>query len=197
MQRLNDDSLDTLFRTARTFSAWLHQPVSDQTLQQLYELAKLGPTASNSQPMRLVFVKSPEAKQRLLPALAAGNVDKVMAAPVTAIVAMDRQFYRRMPELFPHAAGLDQQFAAMAPEQLQTMLLRNASLQGGYLIMAARSLGLDCGPMSGFDQQAVDSEFFAGTSIESNFLCNLGYGNPARLHPRNPRLEFTEACRVV
>lgn len=196
MQRIDDESLNTLFRTARTFAYWLNQSVSDETLQQLYDLAKMPPTASNSQPMRLVFVKSAAAKERLRPALDAGNVDKVMAAPVTAIVAMDRQFYEALPQLSPHSTGLKDYFAALPADKLETVLLRNSSLQGAYLILAARALGLDCGPMSGFNNALVDTEFFAGTSIRSNFLCNLGYGNPARLHPRNPRLDFSTACKI-
>jgi len=190
-----DAALDLIFREARTFSAWQDRPVETETLRAVWDLAKLGPTSANASPGRVVFVATPDGKERLKPCLNAGNVDQTMSAPVTAIVAHDMEFYERLPELFPQTdarswfIGNDELIAGTA--------FRNGSLQGAYLMLAARSLGLDCGPMSGFDTAAVDREFFAGTSIKSNFLCNLGYGDRTKLHPRNPRLSFDDACQVV
>jgi len=191
-----NDGLDLIFRNARTHSAWLNQPVDDALLQQVYDLAKMGPTSANMCPMRIVFVKSREAKERLKPALAAGNVDKTMAAPVTAIIGMDIRFYEKLPKLFPHADAKSW-FKDLPENVLEYTALRNGSLQGAYFILAARSLGLDCGPMSGFDNAKVDAAFFAGTTVKSNFLCNLGHGDASKLHPRSPRLAFEEACKVV
>jgi 3-hydroxypropanoate dehydrogenase len=196
MTPMNHDALDQLFRTARTYSAWRDVPVGDDTLRRLYDLMKWGPTSANLGPARIVFVRSAEAKQRLLPTLSAGNVDKVKAAPVTAIIAMDLAFYEQQPKLFAHNPKMREVFAA-SPVLAETTALRNSSLQGAYLMLAARSLGLDCGPMSGFVNAKVDAEFFAGGSLKSNFLCNLGYGDPARLRPRLPRLSFEEACSIV
>jgi 3-hydroxypropanoate dehydrogenase len=156
----------------------------------------MGPTSANMSPMRIVFVKSPAGKERLKPALSAGNLDKTMAAPVTAIFAMDVKFFELLPKLFPHADAKSW-FKDMPPAALETQALRNGSLQAAYFMLAARSLGLDCGPMSGFDNAKVDAEFFAGTTVKSNFLCNLGYGDATKLYPRSPRLEFDEACQVV
>jgi nitroreductase len=184
-----------LFLQARTFSAWQDQPVSDELLERLYELLRWGPTGANCCPMRVVFVKSTEAKERLRPCLSPGNVDKTMGAPVTAIVAADMEFYERLPALFPHADARSW-YAGNAPLAASTATL-NASLQGAYLIMAARALGLDCGPMAGFDKEKTDAAFFAGTAVRSIFLCNLGYGDGAKLHPRLPRLPFVDACRIV
>ena len=206
---LNDAGLDLLFRKARTHNGWLEQPVSDDTLRQLYELMKWGPTSANSSPARIVFVRTREGKERLRPALAAGNVEKVMTAPVTAIIAYDLQFYGKLPRLFPHRPALREQFAA-APDLVEVTARRNSSLQGAYLMMAARALGLDCGPLSGFDHAIVDSAFFGGGApcddceqefipkghVKSNFMCNLGYGDPAQLFPRLPRLAFDEACTL-
>ncbi|WP_017773629.1 malonic semialdehyde reductase [Paraburkholderia kururiensis] len=192
---LSDDTLDQLFRKARTHSVWRDEPVDDALLHRIVELALLGPTSANSSPGRFVFVKSREAKERLRPALAPGNVDKTMAAPVTVIVGMDMAFYEHLPKLFPHAdarswfAGNDAAIADTA--------FRNASLQGAYLIVAARAFGLDAGPMSGFDKAKVDAAFFAGTTVKSNFLINLGHGDASALHPRNPRLSFDEAAKIV
>ncbi len=188
-------SLDQLFLEARTHNTWLDEPVSDATLHELHDLVKWGPTAVNGSPLRVVFVRSAEAKARLLAAVSPGNVDKVKAAPVTAILAQDLEFYEKLPRLFPHA-DLKAMFASR-PEAAREMAFRNSSLQGGYFILAARALGLDCGPMSGFDNAALDEAFFKGTSWKSNFICNLGYGDPGKLHPRLPRLEFDEACRIV
>jgi 3-hydroxypropanoate dehydrogenase len=195
-EKLSEAALDQLFRSARTYNAWLPKDVSDEQLHQLYELAKFGPTSANSSPMRLVFVKSQEAKAALSPFLSEGNRAKTMAAPVTAIVATDHAFYEKLPQLFPHADARSW-FAGNQP-LIDVTAFRNGSLQGAYLIMAARSLGLDCGPMSGFDNAGVDGAFFAGTTIKSNFLINIGYGDASRdLFPRSPRLSFDEACRIA
>jgi 3-hydroxypropanoate dehydrogenase len=196
MPASSDDSLDLLFRKARTHNAWLDKPVDDTLLARIYDLAKMGPTSANMSPMRIVFVKSQAAKERLKPALMGGNVDKTMSAPVTAIIAMDLHAYEHLPRLFPHA-DLKAHFKTMPETVLESMALRNSSLQGAYFILAARSLGLDCGPMSGFDNAKVDAEFFAGTTIKSNFLCNLGYGDSNKLYPRTPRLDFAEACQIL
>ena len=193
---LGGDQLDLIFRKARTHSAWLDKPVDDALLRQVYDLAKLGPTSANMSPMRIVFVKSREAKERLKPALDAGNVNKTMAAPATAIIGMDIRFYEKLPQLFPHADA-KAWFKDLPENVLEYIALRNGSLQGAYFILAARALGLDCGPMSGFDNAKADAAFFAGTTVKSNFLCNLGYGDASKLHPRSPRLTFEEACKVV
>lgn len=188
-------ALDQLFRQARTHSRFLDRAVPDELLRQAWDLARMGPTAANSQPARVVFVKGAEAKARLKPALAPGNVDKTMAAPVTAIVAGDLEFYEKLPKTFPHADARAWYVGNQA--LIAETAFRNASLQGAYLMLALRSLGLDCGPMSGFDAAKVDAAFFAGTPVKSNFLINIGYGDPAALHPRNPRLDFDEACRIA
>ena len=193
---LSDESLERLFLQARTHNGWLDAPVDDALLRRVYELARLGPTAANSVPGRFVFVRSAAAKERLRPALAAGNVDKTMAAPATVIVAYDEAFHTRMPELFPARPQMGETLAAMPADKRDWMLLQNASLQAGYLIMAARALGLDCGPMGGFDRAAVDRAFFEGTPWKSILLVNLGHGDPAKLHPRNPRLAFEQAARI-
>lgn len=193
--QLDERSLDTLFRNARTHSAWLDKPIDDDLLIKLYELMKWGPTSANSSPARLVFVKSPAAKERLLPAMIPSNADKTLSAPVTVIVAQDHEFYEQLPRLFPHTDA--RAWFAGNSALIDTTAFRNASLQGAYLIIAARALGLDAGPMSGFDNAKVDAEFFSGTKIRSNFLINLGYGDANKLHPRNPRLRFDEAARIV
>jgi 3-hydroxypropanoate dehydrogenase len=191
---LSETALDQLFRTARTFRGWRDQPVSDETLRAVYDLMKWGPTASNSSPARIVFVKSPAAKERLKPALDAGNIEKTMAAPATAIVAYDLEFHTKMPVLSP---GTDVKKTFIdQPDVTLATATRNGSLQGAYLMLAARALGLDCGPMSGFDNAKIDAAFFPGGTIKSNFLCNLGYGDPEKLRPRGPRLSFDEACRI-
>jgi 3-hydroxypropanoate dehydrogenase len=192
---LDAHALDTLFRTARTHNGFDGRPVSDETLRALYDLLKWGPTAANSCPGRFVFVKSPEGKARLRPALAPGNLDKTMAAPVTAIIAYDLEFYEHLPKLFPHTDARSW-FQGKPEEHIRSNAFRGGTLQGAYLIIAARALGLDCGPMGGFDNAAVDAAFFPGGKVRSNFLCNLGYGDPAKLRPRNPRLAFEEACRI-
>ena len=206
---LGNAVLDQLFREARSHSFWLERAVTDDTLRQIYELVKWGPTSANACPARVVFVRTAEGKQRLLPALAPGNVEKVRAAPVTAIVAYDLTFYEKLPQLFPHNPRMRDHFAR-SPELIEVTARRNSTLQGAYLIVAARALGLDCGPLSGFDNSRIDEAFFgAGRPsegceqeyfpeghVKSNFLCNLGYGDPAKLFPRNPRLAFEEACSL-
>ena len=193
---LSNEGQDLVFREARTHNVWLDKPVDDALLQQVYDLAKMGPTSANMCPMRIVFVKSKEAKEKLKPCLDAGNVDKTMTAPVTAIIGMDIHFYEQLPKLFPHADA-KAWFKDLPENVLEYIALRNSSLQGAYFMLAARSLGLDCGPMSGFNNAKVDAAFFAGTTVKSNFLCNLGHGDASKLHPRSPRLSFDEACKVV
>ena len=193
---LSSEALDLLFRGARTHNAWLDRPVDDSLLRQVYDLAKMGPTSANMCPMRVVFVRSREAKEKLRPALHAANVDKTMKAPVTAVFGMDVHFYEKLPQLFPHADA-KAWFKDLPENVLEYTALRNGSLQGAYFMLAARALGLDCGPMSGFDNAKVDEAFFAGTTVKSNFLCNLGYGDPSKLFARSPRLSFEEACRIA
>ena len=195
MPTADSASLDLLFRNARTHTAWLPKPVDDATLRAAYDLAKFGPTSANMCPLRVVFVKSPAAKAKLKPFLAAGNVDKTMAAPATAIIAMDTHFFDQLPKLSPHVDA-KAWFKDLPENILEYIALRNSSLQGAYFMLAARAVGLDCGPMSGFNNAKVDAAFFPGTTIKSNFLCNLGYGDAAKLHPRAPRLTFEEACRI-
>ena len=193
---LSSEDLDLIFREARTHSVWLDKPVEDALLEQVYDLAKMGPTSANMCPMRIILVKSREAKERLKPALDAGNVDKTMKAPFTAIIGMDIHFYKKLPKLFPRADAKSW-FKDLPENVLEYIALRNSSLQGAYFMLAARALGLDCGPMSGFDNAKVDEAFFAGTTVKSNFLCNLGYGDASKLYPRSPRLSFEEACKLV
>lgn len=192
---LAPDALDTLFRSARTHNAFQDRPVTDDTLREIYDLLKYGPTSANSSPARFVFVRSAEGKARLEPALSAGNRAKTLAAPVTAIVAHDPKFFDLLPQLFPHT---DARSWFVGNEALAaTTAFRNGTLQGAYLMMAARAVGLDCGPMSGFDTAKVDAEFFAETGYKTNFLVNLGYGDAAGLFPRSPRLSFEEACTLA
>ena len=192
---LDDTALDTIFRTARTQNAWTDTPISDEKLHELYDLLKFGPTSANCCPARFLFLHSRAARERLVPALSAGNVAKTMSAAATVIVAVDPMFYEHLPKLFPHADA--RSWFAGNPELCEETALRNGTLQGAFLIIAARALGLDCGPMGGFDRQGVDKEFFAGSGIKSNFLCALGHGNPAALKARAPRLSFDEACRII
>ncbi|MDZ7927635.1 MAG: malonic semialdehyde reductase [Agrobacterium sp.] len=189
---LDNKALATLFTEARTHNGWTDKPVGDETLHALYDLTKMGSTSANCSPARFVFVRSPQAKEKLRPALSSGNLEKTMAAPVTVIAAIDSEFYEKLPALFPHADARSwfTSSAAMAEETA----FRNATLQAGYLILAARALGLDTGPMSGFDKGRVDAAFFAGTTWKSNFLINLGYGDPSKLFGRLPRLSFEDAC---
>ena len=192
---LSEEALDLIFRKARTFYAWKPEPVSDATLHQIYDLYKFGPTSFNTSPARIVFVRTPEAKARLLPALMPLNVEKARTAPVTAIIAYDTEFYEKLPKLVPHmdARGF---FAGNAP-LIQETAFRNGTLQGAYFIIAARAVGLDCGPMSGFDAAKVNAEFFPDGKWKTNFVCNLGHGDASNQHPRAPRLDFEEACTVL
>lgn len=192
---LDDKALAQLFTEARSHNGFLPEPVSDETLRALYNLLKWGPTAANGCPARFVFVKSPEAKAKLKEALDPGNVAKTMAAPVTVIIGYDLAFYEQLPRLFPHT---DARSWFVGNESLiRETAFRDAALQGAYLILAARALGLDCGPMGGFSREQVDAIFFAGTTIRSLFLVNLGVGDPSKLFPRHPRLAFEEACQIV
>ena len=209
-QRVDDRALDTLFRQSRTHFKWQPRPVADEMLRELYDVLKWAPTSANAAPARFVFLRTIEAKERLRPSLAPLNVEKTMTAPVTVIVAYDMKFYDQLPKLFPQSPGMAKLFADN-PDMVETTAKRNSSLQGAYMIMAARALGLDCGPMSGFDHAKVDEEFFAAGKpcfgcdqeffaeghVKSNFLCNLGYGDASALHPRLPRLAFNEACSLM
>ena len=193
---LNKEALDQLFREARTYNKFLDKPVSDQVLRELYELMKFGPTSANLSPARILFLRSREAKERLRPALAEGNLAKTMAAPVTAIVAYDPRFYEKLPTLFPHNPDAMSWFTSN-DSLAATTAFRNGTLQGAYLILAARALGLDTGAMSGFDNAMVDELFLADRGWRSNFLCNIGHGDPAGLFPRSPRLDFDDACVLL
>lgn len=193
--QLDDRSLDLVFREAHTHSNWLDKPVSDALLHQIYDLMKWAPTSANSCPARFVFARSAEAKLRLLPAMAPGNVEKTRLAPVTVIVGYDLDFYEKLPKLFPQTDARSW-YVGNQP-LIQTTAFRNGTLQGAYLLIAARALGLDAGPMSGFDNEKVDKEFFAGTRVKSNFVINLGYGDNSKLFPRNPRLPFDEAAQIL
>ncbi len=197
MTAIDDSAWKTILTEARTHGAWTDRAVDDATLRQLYELLRLAPTALNSQPVRVVFVKSAEAKERLKPGLIEGNVEKTMAAPVTAIIAFDTAYQEKLGQLFPHWPGAQDLVAGMPPEAREGMGRLNAGLQAGYLITTARGLGLDCGPMSGFDPAAVDAAFFADGAWKSVLLVNLGYGDASKLFPRSPRLDFDEACRIA
>lgn len=193
--QLDDRSLDLIFRKARTHSVWLDKQIDNELLHQIYDLMKWAPTSANCSPARIVFVRSAEAKQRLLEAVAPGNEEKTRTAPVTAILGQDYEFYEKLPKLFPHTDARSW-FAGNQPV-IDTTAFRNGTLQGAYLILAARALGLDAGPMSGFDNGKVDQAFFAGTRIKSNFLINLGYGDSSKLFPRSPRLPFEEAAQIL
>jgi 3-hydroxypropanoate dehydrogenase len=188
--------LDQLFRSARTNNKWQAKDIPDSLLRELVDLAKMGPTSGNCQPGRFLFVKSPEAKQRLKPFLSSSNTEKTMQAPVCAIIGYDMEFYEHLPRLFPHNPAARSWFAGNEAT-ITTTALRNGSLQGAYLILAARALGLDTGPMSGFDNAGVDKEFFAGTTYKSNFICSLGYGDPAGVYQRGPRFDFDEMAKIL
>ncbi|HEY2065040.1 MAG TPA: malonic semialdehyde reductase [Gemmatimonadaceae bacterium] len=210
MPNLDDNALDQLFRAARTHNAWRDKPVSEQMLRQLYDVLKWGPTSANTNPARFVFLRSKESKARLLPTLAPGNIEKTMSAPVTVIIAYDLLFFQKLPKLFPHSPTMADLFVTN-PQLVEMTARRNSTLQGAYMMLAARALGLDVGPLSGFDNAKLDEEFFgagkecAGCDqeffpeghVRSNFLCNLGYGDPSKLLPRLPRLEFDEACSIM
>ncbi|UXI70628.1 malonic semialdehyde reductase [Tahibacter amnicola] len=196
---LSDAALDQIFREARTYRgsarAWLDAPVADADLKAIYDLAKMGPTSANCSPARIVFIRTPEGKEKLRQALDEGNVEQTMAAPVTALVGSDHAFYEHMDTLFPNTGA--RSWFEGKPEVIRNTAFRNASLQGAYLIVAARALGFDCGPMSGFDTAKADELFFTGTQVKSNFLINIGRGNPAAPKPRNPRFDFDEVCRIA
>jgi len=194
-KKVSAECLDQLFLKARTHWVWRPDPVPLELLKELYNVARFGPTSANSSPARFVFLTTPQAKERLRPALSPTNVEKTMTAPVTVIVAWDTEFHEKLPQLFP-ARDMRSIFAGNAALIHETAF-RNGTLQGAYLMIAARGLGLDCGPMSGFDQQKVNAEFFPNGKWKANFLCNIGYGDPSKLFPRNPRLSFDEACRVL
>jgi 3-hydroxypropanoate dehydrogenase len=192
---INDEALDVIFRNARSQNKWQDKPVSPALLMAIYDLMRWGPTSANMSPARLIFVTSKEAKERLKPFLSEANRDKVMTAPATAIIGYDVAFPETLPKLFPHAPHAKDWFKD--PAMAEVHAFRNGSLQGAYFIIAARALGLDCGPMSGFDNAGVDRAFFAGTKIKSNFICSVGYGDPAGLFGRSPRLSFDEACKIL
>lgn len=192
---LNDQALDQLFRQARSHNGWQDTPVSDEQLSQIYDLMKMGPTAANSCPARLVFVRSDEAKQKLKACLDEGNIKKSMTAPVVAIIGMDMEFYEKLPKLFPHTDA--RSWFAGKPEKISKSAMRDSSLQGAYFMLAVRSLGLDAGPMSGFNPEKLDAAFFADGKVKSNFICAIGYGDESKLYPRGPRLDFDEACQIV
>jgi 3-hydroxypropanoate dehydrogenase len=192
---ISEEAIDQLFREARTHSAWLSEPVPIELVREAYELARLAPTSANSSPARFVFLTTPGAKARLKPALAPGNVDKTIAAPVTVIIAWDTEFHEKLPKLFPHA---DMRSYFIGNQALiHETAFRNSSLQAAYFILAARALGLDCGPMSGFNADKLNAEFFPDGKWKVNLLCNLGYGDPSKLFPRNPRLNFEEASVIL
>lgn len=192
---LDDTGLDLLFREARSHNGWLDKPVDDATLRAAFDIAKMGPTSANCSPMRILFLRSQKEKEKLRECISSGNTEKTMTAPVTAIIANDYEFYEHFGFLFPH----DDARSWFTGNQtlIDTTAMRNGSLQGAYFMLACRAVGLDCGPMSGFENDKVDEIFFAGTKIRSNFLCNLGYGDPSKLFPRSPRFDFDEVCTVL
>ncbi len=195
MKPVSSEAIQQLFTQSRSYSSWLPNAVSNETLESIYDLMKWGPTSANLCPVRIVFVKSEVAKQQLISTLSPGNIEKVRSAPVTAIIAQDMQFYDKIDILFPHMVAFKEMF--LADEKLaQSTAFRNSSLQGAYFMLAARALGLDCGPMSGFDNAKLDALFFEGTSWRSNFICNLGYGDRSNTHTRLPRLSFEQACII-
>ena len=196
MGKISNQALEQLFTEARTFTNWQPKNIDETILHQIYEIMKWGPTSTNSAPVRILFVKSPDEKKKLVSVLSEGNIAKVQEAPVTAIIAMDEKFYNKIPELFPHAPQFKDLFASN-PQLAKDTAFRNSSLQGAYFILAARALGLDCGPMSGFDSQKLDELFFSSTSWKSNFICNIGYGKSETLHPRGPRLAFHDVCEII
>ena len=193
---LDDAGLDLILRKARTQNGWLDKPVSDDQLRAIYDIMRLGPTSANSCPARILFLRTPEAKARLLPALSPGNVDKTKAAPVTAIIGYDTRFFELFPKLFPHRPEMKDAFAN-DPKNAEITAFRNGTLQGAYFMIAARAVGLDVGGMSGFDNAKVDAEFFPDGRVKSNFLCNVGHGDPAKVLPKLPRLDWDEACTLL
>lgn len=195
MKRIDEAALDQLFRNARTHNAWLPRPVPQETLQALYDLMKWGPTSANTCPLRIVFAQSRDAKERLAACMNPGNVDKTLQAPVTAVLGMDMEFHEKLPQLFPHTDA--RSWFAGNPALIESTAFRNSSLQGGYFMLAARAVGLDCGPMSGFNADKINAAFFPQGKVKVNFVCNLGHGDPAGLLARSPRLRFDEACTIV
>ena len=195
-ERLDDHGLDLILRNARTHNVWLPTTVPESTLREIWNLMKFGPTSANCSPLRIVFVQSPQAKERLVACMSKSNQAKTRVAPVTAILAMDLEFYDKLPRLFPHDQTARSWFAGK-PEHIEETALRNSSLQGAYFIIAARALGLDCGPMSGFNADKVNAEFFPDGKLKVNFVCSLGHGDASKLFPRSPRLDFDEACRIA
>ncbi|TCK36982.1 3-hydroxypropanoate dehydrogenase [Paraburkholderia sp. BL8N3] len=194
----NHDFIDTVFRNARSQNGWLPRPVGDEQLREIYEHMKWGPTSVNCSPARIVFVRSVQARTQLKEALSPGNVEKTMSAPVVAIVGYDTRFFEHLPSLFPHNPAVKSWFEGEGKQAFaETTAFRNSTLQGAYLITAARAVGLDCGPMSGFDHAKIDAAFFSGTSVKSNFICGIGYGDPAKIFARSPRLSFEQACGLV
>ncbi len=193
---LTENQLALLFSNARTHNEWLDKPVTDEQLHAIYEAMKWGPTSANSSPARIVFFKSKEQKEKLVACMSPGNAEKTRKAPVTAIVGMDLAFYEQLIKLFPHAPDARSWFEGN-DAVVESTAFRNSSLQGAYMMLAARALGLDCGPMSGFDAEKINAEFFAGSKVKVNFVCNLGYGDAEKLFPRSPRLNFDEACKIV
>jgi len=193
---MNQDFLNKLFLKARSHYSWKRKDIDEQTLKDLYDLIKNCPTSANSEPMRVIFLKSKEAKERIKPHLSEGNVEKTITAAVVAIIAYDSKFYNHLPKLFPHNPGM-KKVLSNPPTKAETTAFRNSTLQGGYFMLAARALGLDVGPMSGFDNSGVDKEFFPDGRFKSNFLCNLGYGDESKLLDRLPRFEFSEVCKIL
>lgn len=195
VSKIDDNGLDILFRNARTHNAWLSKPVADELLHEIYDLFKYGPTSANASPARVLFLTTEEAKARLLPALPPLNVEKSRTAPVVAIIAYDLEFFEKLPKLFPHADA--RAWFASNEALAQETAFRNSTLQGAYFMLAARAVGLDCGPMSGFDGAKVNEEFFPDGKLKVNFICNLGYGDDTKIFPRSPRLDFDEACTIL
>ena len=192
---INDEALDIVFRTARSQNKWLDKPVSPALLMAVYDLMRMAPTSANCSPARIVFLVSAGSKERIRPLLTPSNVDKTMTAPAVAVIGYDLDFPALLPRLFPHNPGAKDWFDD--PAHRERTAFRNGSLQGGYFILAARALGLDCGPMSGFDAAGVEKEFFAGTAVKANFICGVGYGDPSGVFARSPRLGFDEACKIL
>ena len=193
---MKQEFLDKLFKKARSHYSWKKEDVDENILRDLYDLVKNCPTSANSEPMRIVFLKSKESKERIKPFLSEGNVEKTMTAPIVAIIAYDSKFYEHLPKLFPHNPAM-KEVLSKPPEKAQTTAFRNSTLQGGYFMLAARAVGLDVGPMSGFDNEGVDKEFFSDGRFKSNFLCNLGYGDSSKLLNRLPRFDFSDVCQII
>jgi 3-hydroxypropanoate dehydrogenase len=193
---LNDQGLDLLYRNARSQNAWTAEPVSETLIRAVYDLTKMGPTSANCSPARFIILASNTAKERIRPYISPNNVQKTMTAPVCVIFGYDLAFFEKLPALFPHNPAVKDWFASN-PALAEQTAFRNGTLQAAYFMLAARALGLDCGPMSGFENAGVDREFFAGTTIKSNFICSIGHGDPKGLFPRSPRLSFEEACRIL